>query len=123
MGNPARLVLLHRGDVLLVPFPFTDLTGQKVRPAIIVSPDPQGDDVLLAFVSSVTPARLHATDWLLNPDQPEFSAAGLKGPSVIKAGKLLTLHRALVLRRLGHIGPQLQVELDRRLLRAVGLVK
>lgn len=41
---------LHRGDIVLVPFPFTDLTGEKVRPAVIVSPDPVGEDIVLAFL-------------------------------------------------------------------------
>jgi hypothetical protein len=31
---------LHHGDVVLVPFPFGDLSGRKVRPAVIVSADP-----------------------------------------------------------------------------------
>ena len=34
--------LLQHGDVVIVPFPFADLTGQKVRPAVIISADPQG---------------------------------------------------------------------------------
>ena len=46
---------LRRGDFVLVPFPFTDLSHQKVRPAVIVSADPQALDVILAFVTSVLP--------------------------------------------------------------------
>lgn len=114
---------LQRGDVVLVPFPFTDLSGRKVRPAVIVSPDPLGHDVLVAFVSSVIPDHPQPTEWLLAETHPEFPQAGLKCPSVLKADKLLTLHRALILRRLGHLGPRAQSELDRRLLWAVGLAK
>jgi hypothetical protein len=33
---------LNHGDVVLVPFPFADLTGQKLRPAVLISADPQG---------------------------------------------------------------------------------
>jgi len=123
MGSPAKPVLLRRGDVVLVPFPFTNLAGKKVRPAGVVSPDPQGDDVLVAFISSVIPTRLGPADWLVAAEHPEFQATGLKQASILKAGKLVTLHRSLILRRLGRLGPKTQAELDRRLLRTVGLAK
>ena len=48
---------LHHGDVVLVPFPFADLTGQKVRPAVIVSADPQAPELILAFVTTVLTNR------------------------------------------------------------------
>ena len=106
---------------MLVPFPFTNLAGRKVRPAVMISPDPQHDDVLVVFISSVIPNRLSPTDWLVPADHPEFSMTGLKQTSVLKANKLLTLHRSLIRRRLGHLGPKTQAELDQRLLRTVGL--
>jgi len=64
---------IQRGDVVLVPFPFTDLTATKVRPAVIVSSDPQGDDVTLAFISSaVSKVSPGATDLVMGPDAPDF---------------------------------------------------
>jgi mRNA interferase MazF len=112
---------LARGDIVLVPFPFTDLTARKVRPGVIVSPDPQGTDVVIAFISSVIPAAPARTDWLLPLDHPDFGLAGLKSASAFRLGKLLTLHRALVLRRLGRVSSGIQRELDARLRQAVGL--
>jgi hypothetical protein len=46
----------HKGDVVLVPFPFTDLSAAKLRPVVIRSPDPEGPDFVVAYVSSITPA-------------------------------------------------------------------
>ena len=113
---------LQRGDVVLVPFPFTDLTAQKVRPAVVVSPDNVGDDVLLAFISSTPPQSLvPLTDLPIPASHAEFLDTGLKKPSVIKAAKLLALHKTKILRRLGHLGPILLRELDVRLKRAVGI--
>jgi len=37
---------LHRGQVVLVPFPFADLTGKKMGPAVIVSAEPQGPELI-----------------------------------------------------------------------------
>jgi mRNA interferase MazF len=78
-------VPLKRGDVVLVPFPFTDLTAEKLRPAVIVSPDPQELDVVIAFISSTMPSKEMAeTDFLLTPDHPDFAKTGLKKRSVFK---------------------------------------
>ncbi len=113
--------ILHRGDIVLVPFPFTDLTGQKVRPAVIVSPDPIGKDIILAFITSVVPSPLLSTDFLLEKSHPEFHLTGLRPASVFRMAKLGTLHRSLILRRLGKVGPQIQQDLDQRLEKAIGL--
>lgn len=116
------LVPLYRGDIVLIPFPFTDLGGQKVRPALIVSPDPVGEDILVAFVSSVVPpAATEPTECVLNVTHSAFAQTGLKYASVFKMGKLATLHRSLILRRLGRATPELQKVLDAALKRAVGL--
>ena len=45
---------MTRGKVILTPFPFTNLRGKKVRPAVIISSDTRrGGDVIIAFISSV----------------------------------------------------------------------
>jgi mRNA interferase MazF len=113
--------ILHRGDVVLVPFPFTDLTGRKVRPAVIVSPDPVGEDIILAFITSVVPSSLLSTDLLLRESHLEFLLTGLRTASVFRMAKLVTLHRSLILRRLGEVGPQIRQDLDQRLEKAIGL--
>ena len=115
-------VPLKRGDVVLVPFPFTDLTAEKLRPAVIVSPDPQELDVVIAFISSIVPSKEMAeTDFLLIPDHPDFAKTGLKKSSVFKMKKLLTIDRTKLVRRLGRVSPPIQDELDRRLRNALGL--
>lgn len=72
-------IVLHRGDIVLVPFPFTDLTTQKVRPAVIISPDPQSTDILIAFISSVVPTgELSKSDYLLRKSHPDFAKTGFR---------------------------------------------
>jgi len=113
---------LKRGDIVLVPFPFTNLTTEKLRPAIVVSSNPQEFDVVIAFISSIVPpGKLSATDFLLAPNHPDFSQTGLKKASVFKMRKLLTIERARIIRRLGEVSPAIQEELEGRLKKALGL--
>jgi mRNA interferase MazF len=105
----------HKGDVVLVPFPFTDLSAAKLRPAVILSPDPEGPDFVVAYVSSITPAGPLPLPCLLIPtDHPEFPATGLKRSSVVRLDKLLTIARSRDQRRLGHLGPSPISGLDSR---------
>lgn len=66
----------QRGDLILVRFPFTDLSGSKRRPAIVLAEYPP--DIVVAFISSVLPTVLEPADILLQPSTPHFSATGLK---------------------------------------------
>jgi mRNA interferase MazF len=100
-----------RGTVVLTPFPFTDLQGAKVRPAVVVSrSDRAGDDVVLAFISSVKPPKLLPTDLVLSPSHPDFAATGLKAESVVKRDKLATVQRWVLLGELGALSSTLIAE-------------
>jgi mRNA interferase MazF len=111
---------LKRGDIVLVSFPFTNLSAKKVRPAIALSITER--DILLAFISSVVSSEpLSDTDYLLSENHADFHTTGLKKTSIFKMNKLLTLDRSMILRRLGKVSEQIQKELDDRLKIAVGI--
>lgn len=112
----------HRGDVVLVPFPFADLSGRKVRPAIVISSDPQGFEMILAFVTSVMSNRSprKAEVELLKLDR-EFQVSGLKVDSLIRLDKVVTLSGNIVSRRLGKLGPKTVSQIDTMMRRAFGL--
>jgi mRNA interferase MazF len=111
---------LGRGDIVLVPFPFTDLSATKRRPAVVVWADSSGEDYVLAFISSrdISPS---VADIVLLPTHPEFALTGLSVPSRIRTTKLVTLARPLLRRWLGRLGPLLIADLDRALVTALGI--
>ena len=114
-----------RGSIVLIRFPFTDLTSDKVRPALVVTPDaliPRLDDLLCLFVSSSTPAELLPTDLHLETTDPSFERTGLITNSVFRAHKLALLHKRLVLRVLGEADKYLLEAINSRLRIAMGLV-
>jgi mRNA interferase MazF len=91
-----------RGEVVLVPFPFTDLTSVKQRPALVVSSDTLNQkrpDILVAAITSQVPPQL-AEDEILIPSK-ELLQWGLPKPSVIKLTKLFSIHQSLILKSLG----------------------
>lgn len=112
---------LHRGDIVLVPFPFTDLSAAKVRPAVVVSPVQEGPDVIIAFISS-TISKSAATDIVITPEDAAFSETGLHRASTFRMAKLLTIERSLIQRWLGRVSPEFQAKLDKGLGLALGLV-
>jgi mRNA interferase MazF len=115
---------LQRGDVVLVPFPFTDLMRQKARPAVVISSErfnASSADVVLVAISSRLPASPNDTDFILQHGSTGFQATGLRVSSVIRTTKLVTLQQSLIYTTLGKLDSRLIDELDGRLARAVGL--
>lgn len=100
---------MARGDIVLVPFPFTDLSGQKRRPALILSPESfDPEDLVLCAITSRLPGR--TARWEIPLDSQDVIDGQLPRPSIIRAGKLFTMHRALVAGRFGAIRPRKLVE-------------
>ena len=112
---------IARGDIVLVPFPFTDLSATKRRPAVVLCTDPARVDFVLAFISSQQIARPGVGEVALLPTHPEFPLTGLSVPSKIRTTKLVTLSGALLRRWLGRLGPLLTGDLDRALVAALGI--
>ena len=86
-----------RGDVVLAILPFSDLTGIKQRPAVVVSaPHPSVDLLLLPLTSQLDhlqPGEFALADW---------KTAGLLFPSAVKRG-LFTLNKTRINRRFGRL--------------------
>ncbi|MDO8659611.1 MAG: type II toxin-antitoxin system PemK/MazF family toxin [Candidatus Parcubacteria bacterium] len=99
---------MHKvGDIILTPFPFTDLSGNKVRPALVLGLQDGGDDVTVCFISSITSSKLqnkvHKFDIVLSPDDKDFKKTGLKLKSVIKVTKIATLDKIVILGQIGEL--------------------
>lgn len=91
-----------QGAIVLVPFPFTDLSGHKRRPALVVSPAGfHREDLVLCAITSQVPPRLSRWEVALNAG--DVVGQRLPRPSVIQAGKLFTVHGSLILGRFAQV--------------------
>lgn len=113
-----------RGSIVLIRYPFTDLTSDKVRPALVVTPDVlihRLDDLLCLFISSSTPGDLLPTDLYLETTDTSFRQTGLKTSSLFRSHKLALLHKRLMLRVLGEADNALIEAINSKLRIALGL--
>jgi mRNA interferase MazF len=102
-----------KGKIVLVPFPFTDLTATKLRPALVIY---EGEkDIVVAFISSKIPSELSEVDILITKNHAGFREAGLKVDSVIKLDKIATVLKDLVVGELGEFDEELRQEVNRKL--------
>jgi mRNA interferase MazF len=88
-----------KNDIVLVRYPFSALSGVKVRPAVIVNAPHVSQDVFLVLLTSRTTSLL-AGEFVL----AQWSAAGLHVPTAVKRG-LYTVHETLILKRVGRLTP------------------
>lgn len=93
------------GDVVVVPFPFSDLSATKRRPALVLV-DLSGDDVILCQITSQVTRDAYAIP-LLDSD---FTEGGLRQASFIRPNRLFTADSALILYRAGRISDAKRTE-------------
>jgi mRNA interferase MazF len=88
----------RKWDIVLVPFPFTDLTSIKKRPALIISPDDhnKSDDVVLMMITSNLKSSKNLYDYKLL----EWDKSGLPKPSMTKM-RVSTIKQTIILKKIG----------------------
>jgi len=105
---------MKRGTIVLTPFPFSDLTTSKRRPAVIVS-SVDDQEVIVAFISSQVRKSTKPTDLIIEASHPDFSITGLKKSSAIRLRKLCTIEKSIILGELGEVSQTQQHEINDRL--------
>jgi len=103
--------MIKKGTIILVPFPFTDLSGQKLRPALVISKIENGDDVVVVFISSKKAKSRSRFDIEVGSDNQN----GLKVTSFIKCSKIATLDKKVVIGELGKLNDKKILEVDRKI--------
>ena len=97
-----------KAKIVLIHFPFTDLTDSKLRPALVIHESEI--DVVVAFISSKIPDHLQDSDFMVSMDHPSFVSTGLKVSSVIKFDKIATISKDLIEGEIGEITKDLADE-------------
>ncbi len=111
-------MVFQRGDVVLIPFPYTDLSATKTRPTVVVSVvEYQGKrgDLILAYLTSQT-AMSDEFDYLLK----DWASTGLLKPTLMRA-RLAVVNERLVQYRIGALSARDLAEIDERLRHTLGL--
>jgi mRNA interferase MazF len=107
--------MVSKGDIVLVKFPFSDLSDAKLRPAVILWVNSIGNDVTLCAITSQNVDQLSPEDLTILPTDPEFSLTGLRVPSKVRTTRIATLTKQFVIRRFGKLGSQQIKQLNEKL--------
>lgn len=102
--------------IVIVPFPFDDLSSSKVRPAVCLTDEiqPYGH-IVLAFITSRVSANPSATDFVIDSQDADFALTGLKVSSTIRLHRLMTVSSKIIKRELGELSKIHQTEIENRL--------
>ena len=82
--------------IVIVPFPFDDLSSSKARPAVCLTDEiqPYGH-IVLAFITSRVAANPSATDFVIDLQNADFAPTGLKVSSTVRLHRLMTVSSKL----------------------------
>jgi len=102
--------------VVLVPFPFDDLSSTKVRPAVcLTEPVGQHGHVILAFITSRVPDNPLSTDLVFSETDKDFSVTGLRVSSALQLHRMMTVATSIIVRELGTLPKPAQKEVEGKL--------
>lgn len=87
-----------KGDVVVLPFPFSDLTGSKKRPALVLA-DLQGDDIILCQITS----QQNKDPYSIALSNADFTNGSLPVASNIRPNRIFTADKNIILKKAGTI--------------------
>ena len=88
------------GQVVIVHFPFSDLTASKLRPAVVLAEAGRGDWILCQITS-----KSYGDNKAISLEATDFASGSLRVSSHVRPGKLFTAHGSLVANQVGELQP------------------
>ena len=95
-----------KGDIVVLPFPFSDLSGSKRRPALVLA-DIEGNDVILCQITSVA----RDDGYAVPIDTADFESGTLPVKSLVRSNKIFTADRNLILYSACRLKPEKMKEI------------
>ena len=91
-----------KGDIVVLPFPFSDLSNSKRRPAMVLA-DLKGDDIILCQITS----QFVKDNYAIALENSDFIRGSLHRPSNIRPNRLFTAEKGIIIRKIGTIKPKM----------------
>ncbi|HBB17894.1 MAG TPA: growth inhibitor PemK [Syntrophus sp. (in: bacteria)] len=104
-----------KGDVVVIPFPFSNLSQSKKRPALILTVL-QGNDLILCQITS----KSIKDNYAISVDQNDFASGSLNQESNIRPNRLFTADNQIILYRIGNIK---KIKLDQVINKIIEIIK
>ena len=103
----------EQGDIVIVPFPFSDLTGSKQRPVLVLSKRNYNDsDIITCGITS----RIKDAPFSVLITKDDLSSGWIPVKSRIKVDKLFTLEKSIIRKKIGHVNLDIIKKVKKELL-------
>jgi mRNA-degrading endonuclease toxin of MazEF toxin-antitoxin module len=116
---------VRRGDVVILDHPFSDASGSKVRPALVVQGDARNAAMTHTIIAMITKTLWRAgsdpSQLLIDVTTPDGKLSGLNATSAVTCGNLFTVHEDRIRRKIGALSPALMSQIDGCLKAALNL--
>ena len=107
---------VQRGDVLIIDHPFSDASGSKVRPALVVQSDLRNallaETVIVLISTNLKHIGTDPTQLLIDVGTTDGKASGLKRNSAVKCGKLFTIHESMIRKKIGVLSARIMYRVN-----------
>ena len=117
---------MQRGDVLLVDYPYSDRTGSKVRPCLVVQNNQNNarlnNTIVVTITTNARRASIEPTPLLIDVATPTGQQSGLLHTSAIQCENILTIDRQFIMHNIGNLPPDAMAEIDECLKASLGIV-
>ncbi|MFA6065287.1 MAG: type II toxin-antitoxin system PemK/MazF family toxin [archaeon] len=105
---------LVKGDIVVLPFPFTDLSATKKRPALIIA-TLEGDDLI---VCQITGQVVHDS-YVIPLNDSDIMGGKLDGASYIRANKIFTADKSIIFYKVGALSSFQMSRVVERIIRII----
>ena len=116
---------VQRGDVVIINHPFSDASGSKVRPALVVQSDSRNsilrETIIILISKNLKYVGTDPTQLLIDIGTTDGKASGLKMNSAVKCGKLFTVDENMIYKKIGVLSFQLMQQVSARLKMALDI--